>query len=252
MQFSGKVAIVTGAGSGMGRAIALLLAKRGARVVVADLDPPASQETVARIRDAGGDARYVQVDVSRPEDAERMVAFAVEEFGGLDILCNNAGINLAASATETDEEQWDRLMAVNVKGVFLGCKYAIPAMQRRGGGAIVNTVSTAGLRGFPNMAAYNASKGGAALLTRQLALDYARAGIRVNGVCPGVVDTPMTRRFMETHGDPEALAKSWEAIPIGRMAQPEEIAQAVAFLASDEAGYITGVLLPVDGGIMAG
>lgn len=252
MQFSDRVAIVTGAGSGMGRAIAMLLAERGAKLVVADLDSAAGEATVGLIRQSGGEARFIRVDVSCAADAEQMVRLAVQEFGQLDILCNNAGINLAAPATETSEEDWDRMMAVNLKGVFLGSKYAIREMIRRGSGSIVNTVSAAGLRGMPNMAAYNSSKGGAALLTRQLALDYAKQGIRVNGVCPGVVDTPMTRHFLETNPDPESLARTWEAIPIGHIAQPEDIARAVAFLASDEASYITGVLLPVDGGIMAG
>jgi NAD(P)-dependent dehydrogenase (short-subunit alcohol dehydrogenase family) len=236
----------------MGRAIALLLAARGARVVVADVDRAAGDETTALIEKAGGEARCVAVDVSCGVDAERMVQFAIQEFGQLDILCNNAGVNLAAPATETSEADWDRLMDVNLKGVFLGSKYAIKEMARRGRGAIVNTVSAAGLKGMPNMAAYNASKGGAALLTRQMALDYAKQGVRVNGVCPGVVDTPMTRRFLETNPDPQGLSRSWAEIPIGHIAQPDDIARAVAFLASDEASYITGVLLPVDGGITAG
>lgn len=252
MRLAGKVAVITGAGSGIGRATATLFAREGARVVVADMSEGGGRETVALIQAAGGEALFVKVDVTRAADVEAMVAAAVEQFGRLDILYNNAGIQIKGTATAMTEEAFDKVMAVNVKGVWLGCKYAIPQMERQGGGVIVNTASGAALIGTRENVAYCASKGAVLQLTRQIALDYAAAGIRVNAVAPGVVDTPLMAPVFEQMGN---VAQAKEATgsrhPLGRLAQPEEIAKAVLFLASDESSFSTGSCLVVDGGYTA-
>ncbi|MFI6498832.1 SDR family NAD(P)-dependent oxidoreductase [Nonomuraea typhae] len=241
----GKVAIVTGGASGIGRATATLFAKEGAKVVVADIDA-AGAEAVAR--EIGGTA--VQADVSQPQDCERIVRTAVETYGGLHVLFNNAGIIRRTTALDLDVEEWDKVMAVNVRSVFLMSKYAIPAMTD--GGAIVNTGSGWGLKGGGNAISYCASKAAVVNMTRALAIDHAKAGIRVNSVNPGDTDTPMLR------DEAEQLNEDWAAFekdaadrPMGRSGSPEEIAQAVLFLASDAASYITGSALVVDGGGLA-
>jgi NAD(P)-dependent dehydrogenase (short-subunit alcohol dehydrogenase family) len=252
MKLKGKVAIITGAGSGIGRATALLFAREGAKVVVADLVAATGEETVAEIKANGGEAIPVQVDVSKAEQVERMVQRTVEIFGRLDILFNNAGLTLPAMVTETSEEVWQKSIDVNLKGVMLGCKYAIPEMQKAGGGAIINTASMLGLVASPRQAPYCAAKGGVVLLTKQIAIDYARDNIRVNCICPSEVDTPMHRQFIAASPDPEATKKRLlERIPLNRVARPEEIAAAALFLASDDSSYVTGVALPVDGGLTA-
>lgn len=252
MRLAKKVAIITGAATGIGRAAALLFAREGARVVVADVDEEGGRETVALIEEAGGEALYVRVDVTRPADVERMVQTAVETYGRLDVLFNNAAVNLAATVTETSEEAWDRIMAVNVKGVFLGCKYAIPAMVAGGGGVIVNTASAAAIVGLKGLAAYTASKGAVLQLTRNVALDYADQKIRANALCPGVTATAMTLSVIEKSPNPEAMRQRMDAgRPLGRMADPEEIARAALFLASEESSFMTGVPLIVDGGFTA-
>ncbi len=252
MRLAKKVAIITGAATGIGRAAALLFAREGARVVVADVDDEGGRETVALIEEAGGEALYVRVDVTRPADVERMVRTAVETYGRLDVLFNNAAVNLAATVTETSEEAWDRIMAVNVKGVFLGCKYAIPAMAAGGGGVIVNTASAAAIVGLKGLAAYTASKGAVLQLTRNVALDYADQKIRANALCPGVTATAMTLSVIEKSPNPEAMRQRMDAgRPLGRMADPEEIARAALFLASEESSFMTGVPLIVDGGFTA-
>lgn len=252
MKLDGKVAIITGAGSGIGRATALLFAREGARVVVADVVEAAGRETVAQIEASGGEAAFVRVDVSQAAEVENMVRVAVDRFGGLDVLFNNAGLTIPAMVTETSEEVWDKSIDVNLKGVMLGCKYAIPEMLKRGGGAIINTASMLGLVASPRQAPYSAAKGGVVLLTKQVAIDYAHANIRVNCICPSEVNTPMHRKFIEETPDPEATRRRLlERIPLNRVAEPEELASVALFLASADSSYITGVALPVDGGLTA-
>jgi NAD(P)-dependent dehydrogenase (short-subunit alcohol dehydrogenase family) len=252
MKLKDKVAIVTGAGSGIGQATAILFARAGAGVVVADIVEEAGLATVGRIKDGGGEAVFTQTDVSKASEIETMVQTAVDSFGGLDILFNNAGLTIPAMVTETDETTWDRTIDVNLKGVMLGCKYAIPEMIKRGGGSIINTASMLGLVASPRQAPYCAAKGGVVLLTKQIAVDYARDNIRVNCICPSEVNTPMHRQFIAGTPEPEATRRSLrERIPLNRVAEPEEIATTALFLASNDSSYITGVALPVDGGLTA-
>lgn len=241
-----KVAIVTGAGSGIGRATAQVLASEGASVVVSDVTG-AEQDAA---REIGGETLAVHADVSNAADVEAMVAAAVSRFGRLDILFNNAGIEGAQAPTaDCTEETFDRVVAINLKGVFLGMKYAIPAMLRSGGGSIINAASVAGIVGFEGLPAYSASKGGVIQLTKVAALEYAARNIRVNATCPGLIWTPMVGRVI---GDNAAARAAFEALePIGRFGTPEEVAALVLFLASDESSFITGAALPVDGGLIA-
>jgi len=249
MRLAGKVSVITGAGSGIGRAAALLFAQEGARVVAADLNRRAAEETVRMIRNAGGQARAVEVDVSSADSVKRMLQETLEAYRRLDVLVNNAGYGFAATVEQTDETEWDRLMAVNLKGVYLGCKYAIPLMRRQGGGVIVNTASVVALVGIENRAAYCASKGGVAALTRAMALDHVRDGIRVNCVAPGTVDTPYFSEIIAQSPDPAAPRKELEERqPMKRMGRPEEIAYAMLYLASEESSFVTGSVLVVDGG----
>jgi meso-butanediol dehydrogenase/(S,S)-butanediol dehydrogenase/diacetyl reductase len=252
MKLDGKVAIITGAGSGIGQAAAALFAKEGAKVVVADLSASRGQDTVALIEAIPGSAISFQVDVSDARQVQHLVRATLDAYDRLDILFNNAGINLAATVTETSEEAWDQVMAVNVKGVFLGCKYAIPAMIQTGGGVIINSSSAAGVVGLRGLAAYTASKGAVLQLTRNIALDYAAHNIRANALCPGVTASPMTMAVIESQSDPEAMRQRMETgRPMGRMAQPEEMARAALFLASDDSSFMTGSPLIVDGGYTA-
>jgi NAD(P)-dependent dehydrogenase (short-subunit alcohol dehydrogenase family) len=246
----GKVALVTGAGSGIGRAAALAFAREGAKVVVADVAVEGGNETVQLVEKAGGQGFFVKADVSAAASVEEMVRTAVDQFGGLDCAFNNAGIEGAQAPTdECTEENWDRVLTVNLKGVWLCLKHEIAYMRTHGGGAIVNTASVAGLVGFPNIPAYNASKGGVVQLTRTAALEYAKEGIRVNAVCPGVIRTPMVERFLG--GSPEAEAQFTAMEPVGRMGTPEEVAEAAVWLCSDGASFVTGLPMPVDGGLVA-
>jgi len=248
------VAVLTGAGLGIGRATALAFAREGARVVAVDCDARSGEETVALLREqAGADALFVQADVSDPAEVEAMVRAVVNTCGRIDILHNNAGIDLpqATDVLSTEVEDWERILDVNLKGVFLCCKAAIPAMAGGGGGAIVNTASVAGLRPMPREAAYGAAKAGLVLLTRQVARDYAAQRIRVNSVSPGPMAKPTRHRLEALQRDPAALERRQafaQRIPLGRMCLPEDIAHAVLFLASDEAAMITGADLVVDGG----
>ena len=251
-KLEGKVAIVTGAASGIGRASAHLFAREGAEVVVADLPSTAGDETAARIRQDGGQALFVPVDVAEPAMVEHMVRAAVETFGRVDVLFNNAGVNFPGTVVDVTEEIWQRSLDVNLKGVMLGCRFAIPQMLENGGGSIVNTASMLGLVASPRQAPYAAAKGAVVQLTRQIAVDYAARNIRVNCICPSEVDTPMNRRFIEGTPDPAAARRRVLArIPLNRMAEPEEIAAVALFLASDDSSYVTGVALPVDGGLTA-
>ena len=251
---AGKIAIVSGAAAGIGRATALRLAEEGAKICLGDIDRTGAESCAADIRARGGEAFPLALDVAEEADWRRIINATVERFGGLDILVNNAGIAFAAGLEETTTEQWRRIMAVNVDSVFFGCKFALPAMRESGGGAIVNISSILGLVGSPVQAAYGATKGAVRLFTKGVALECAEAGwnIRVNSVHPAYIRTPMVERYAETWG---SLNKGLEALgdlhPIGRVGEAEEVANAVLYLASDEAKFVTGAELLIDGGYTA-
>jgi NAD(P)-dependent dehydrogenase (short-subunit alcohol dehydrogenase family) len=252
MRLASKVAIITGAGAGIGRSTALLFAKESAKVVVADCDSERGAETVSIIREDGGEATFVQVDVSKAADAERMARTAVETYGQIDILVNNAGIYVQANAVEMTEEDWDRILDVNLKGVFLCSKHCISEMIKGGGGSIVNIGSEAGIVGIKNQVAYNVSKGGIIALTKSTAVDFAAHNIRVNCVCPGTTETPLVKAAVERAQDPAAARRALEEVrPANRLGRPEEIAAGILYLASDESPYATGSILSIDGGYTA-
>jgi NAD(P)-dependent dehydrogenase (short-subunit alcohol dehydrogenase family) len=251
MRLQNKVAVITGAGSGIGRESALLFAREGARVVVADVNDDAGQGVVEELRGAGGEAVYVRADVSKAAEAEGMVRAAEESFGRLDVLFNNAGISHARDddAVATEEEVWDLTMNINLKGVFLGCKYGIPALRRAGGGSIINTASFVALLGAATpQLAYTASKGGVLAMTRELAVIHAREGIRVNALCPGPLRTELLMKYLDTE---QKRQRRLVHIPMGRFGEAREIARAALFLASDESSFTTGATFLVDGGITA-
>ncbi|MCL4541447.1 MAG: SDR family oxidoreductase [Chloroflexi bacterium] len=252
MKLTGKAAIVTGAGSGIGRAIAQMLAAEGARVAAVDFSKDGGEGTVQLIQGAGGECIFIEADVARASDVQRYVQTTVDRYGHIDVLCNNAGIGVAAPVTETTEEDWDRVLAVDLKGVFLGCKYTIPIMIRQGGGVIVNTASVAGMVGVLNRAAYCAAKAGVVGLTKSIAVDYIGQNIRANAVCPGTVDSPWIQKILNQQPDPVAERQRMvERQPMGRMGRPEEIARAVLYLASDDSAFVTGSTLVIDGGLTA-
>jgi NAD(P)-dependent dehydrogenase (short-subunit alcohol dehydrogenase family) len=249
---TGKKAIVTGGAGGIGRASAILLAEAGAAVTIVDLDEPGGEAVVRQILESGGKAMFVRADVSRAEDCLNAVRETVETWGGVDILFNNAGIIRRATVTELSEEDWDRVMAVNVRSMFLMCKYVIPLMEQAGGGAIINNASGWGVTGGARAAVYCASKGAVINLTKAMALDHGSKNIRVNCIAPGDTDTSMLRNEAKQLGEPEAAFLKDSALrPLGRIARPEEIASTVLFLASEAASFITGAILPVDGGALA-
>ncbi len=253
MKFKDKVAVITGGAMGIGAATARLFAAEGALVVIGDVAGEAAGLVVETIAAAGGQAAQFQVDVRKPDEAERVIQGAISIFGGVDILVNNAGVALAKSTLDTTPEEWERVIGINLTGAWLSARAVIPEMIRRGGGVIVNVASNAGLVGFPNLAAYCASKGGLVQLTKAMALDCAPLHIRVNAVCPGHTRTPMGNGFIAAQPDPAAFVKEFINVqhPIGRMAEPEEVARAVLFLASDDASFVTGSILAVDGGYTA-
>ena len=245
MRLEGKVALITGAGAGIGRAAAELFAREGASVAVVDYDAAAAQSTCAAIEAQGGRAIALPADVSQPDQVEAMVQATVQAFGGIDILFNNAGILIFGTVTDTTFADWRRVMAVNLDGVFLCSKAVIPHMRARGGGSIINMSSSTGAHdGNGNAAAYVTSKGGVTLLTRCMAIDHAADHIRVNAIAPGPTDTPMLRRIMS----PAEMAAFAATFPARRLGQPQEIAAAALFLASDEASFVTGAVFAVDGG----
>jgi NAD(P)-dependent dehydrogenase (short-subunit alcohol dehydrogenase family) len=250
MRLQDKVAIITGAGGGMGRMAALMFAGQGARVVAAEFSEAAGEETVRLVREAGGDASFIKVDVSREADAEAMVDYAVATYGRLDILYNNAGIMPEAdhSVVDTAVDVWDQVMAVNVRGVFLGCKFAIPRMVGQGGGSIINIASFVALVGCSvPQDAYTASKGALLSLTRSLAVQFGPNGVRTNAICPGPVETPLLMEWLVK--DEEAKRIRLARNPTGRFGKPEEIVHMAIYLASDESRWTNGAQLVVDGGI---
>lgn len=251
-KLAGKVAIVTGAASGIGAATARLFADEGAKLVLADWDEERGQLVLSDVRSRGAEARFVKTDVSKPEDTEAMVRAAVESYGRLDVIFNNAGIEGEMNKPTADctLENWQRVIGVNLTGVFLGMKYAIPEMLKSGGGSVINNASVAGLVGFAGIPAYCAAKGGVVQLTKCAALEYAAQGIRVNVICPGVIWTPMVERATGGSAEAEAAFKSME--PVGRFGAPEEIARMALFLASDDSAFCTGAPFIVDGGFVAG
>jgi NAD(P)-dependent dehydrogenase (short-subunit alcohol dehydrogenase family) len=251
MRLANKVALITGGGSGIGRESCLLFAREGAKVVVVDLKKETAEATAEQIRAAGGDARAFAADVSKAKDAEGMVRFAEESYGRLNVVFNNAGVfhNDDNSVTNTAEEIWDLVIDINLKGVFLGCQYAIPALQRAGGGSIINTASFVAILGaaVPQIA-YTASKGGVLAMTREIAVEFARQNIRANALCPGPVETPLLAELL---ADPARRQRRLVHIPMGRFARAEEMANAALFLASDESSFVNGATFLVDGGITA-
>ncbi len=250
-QLKDKVALITGGAGGIGRETALLFAREGARVVIADVDDRAGKRLAGRINRSGGEAVYCRADVSRSTDCAGMVAAAEAEFGALHILFNNAGIMLAddADAVETSEAVWDATLSVNLKGVFLGCKHGIPALRRAGGGSVINTASFVALMGAATpQLAYTASKGGVVALSRELAVIHARENIRVNALCPGPLHTELLMKVLNT---PRKQRRRLVHIPMGRFGEAREIARAALYLAGDDASFVTGTEFVVDGGITA-
>ena len=248
MRLKDKVAIITGGASGIGKATAILFAEHGAKIAVADIDENGANQTLAAIHDAGKEAIYVQTDVTISDNTERMVAETVSRYGKLDILLSSAGIAMRLPVADLSETDWHRCLDVNLTGVYLCAKAAIPAMRMNGGGSIINLSSIYGLVGADVRAAYVASKGGVTNLTRGMALDYAEENIRVNCICPGFVETPLVAGVVKTPQEYRNLA---DRHPMRRLAQPEEIAYGALYLASDESAFVTGIALPIDGGYTA-
>jgi NAD(P)-dependent dehydrogenase (short-subunit alcohol dehydrogenase family) len=245
-RLDGKVALITGAAGGMGREAAGLFAEEGARVVISDVEEEAGRAAAEEIGEA---AAFIPADVSRAPDVEAMVRFAVERFGGLHVLYNNAGVILPddGGVVETDEDTWDRTMSINLKGVWLGCKFGIPAMIRSGGGSIVNVASFVALMGAATpQIAYTATKGGVLSMTREIAVEYARRGIRANALCPGPIETPLLRHLFQ---DDAARQRRLVHIPMGRLGRADEVVRAALWLASDDSSFMTGAAMVVDGGI---
>lgn len=246
----GKTAIVTGAGNGIGRAVAIALAREGARVAVADIDERSGEETLAAIEAGDGKGFFRRTDVGVTADMERVVNNVLRRWGRLDVLVNNAGVAVPGSVTEISEQEWERVLAVNLSGVWRGMHFAIPAMLRTGGGSVINMSSVQSIVGFRAWAGYAASKGGINSLTRQAAIDYAAQSIRVNAILPGTILTPMNERILATAPADSRIEAEWLSMhPVGRLGRPEEVAALAVFLASDESSFITGELIRADGGM---
>jgi len=252
MKLTNKVAIITGSGSGIGQAAAVLFSKEGAKVVIVDCDKEKGEETVDIIRKRGGEVTFIPTDISKALDVKRVVNRTLQIYGKIDILVNNAGIYIKGDVVDTEEEDWDRIVSVNLRGAFLCSKYCILEMLKRRGGVIVNVASEAGVVAIRDQVAYNVSKSGLISLTKSTALDFADKNIRVNCICPGTTETPLFKAAVEKESDPVKARRLLEqARPLNRLGKPEEIAYGILFLASDEAAYITGSSLIEDGGYTA-
>ncbi len=253
MRLAQRVAVITGAGSGIGQAMARRFGSEGARILAADVNGGAAEETSRMVGGDGGTCRPFKVDVTQAEQVRAMIEQAISEYGRVDILCNNAGIGSTTDVVDCEPEEWDRVMTVNVKSVYLGCKYVVPHMLEQGRGVIINTASVAGMVGIVKRASYCASKGAVIALTRQVAIEYVGRGIRVNCLCPGTVDSPWVERLLQQADDRAAARQALEKRqPMGRLGTPEEVAAAALYLASDDAAFITGTGLVLDGGWTAG
>ena len=251
-RLAGKVALVTGGGTGIGKAIALAFAREGAKVAVAGRRREKLQETVREVEKQGADGLAIACDVSNARDAESAVHETAKNFGKLDVLVNNAGVLHVATIEGTSEDEWDRLMTINLKGPFLMCRAALPEFRKAGGGAIVNVGSVLGLIGMKDRAAYCASKGGVTLLTKAMALDHAHEHVRANCICPSIVETELVQGLFSASEEGKALRKARIAqIPMGRVGKPEDVAEMAVFLASEESSWLTGAAIPLDGGLSA-
>jgi len=252
MRLREKVAIITGAGSGIGRTTALLFSEEGAKVVVVDIDKARGQDTVDIITRKGREAILVPTDITDPSQVKSMVTKVIEAYGRMNILVNNAGIYVQGDIISTNEEQWDKIIAVNLRAAFLCCKYCIPQMIKSGGGVVINVSSEAGIVAIKNQVAYNVSKAGLISLTKSVAVDFASQNIRANCVCPGTTETPLVAFALAKQADPERARREVEKIrPANRLGKPEEIAYGILYLASDESPYATGTVLSIDGGYTA-
>ncbi len=252
MRLKDRVSIITGSGAGIGKATALRFGQEGAKVIVADVDEGTGQEVVHQIKGTGTEAVFVQTDVSVSDDCRRLMEVTAGAFGRIDILVNNAGIYVQGDVTTTTEEDWERLLSVNLDGVFYCSRHAVPYMIKTGGGSIVNVASEAGIVGIKNQLAYNVSKAAVIMMTKSMAIDLAPHHIRVNAVCPGTTETPLVKAAIERSPDPAETRKALESCrPANRLGRPEEIASAILFMASDEPAYATGSVLAIDGGMTA-
>ena len=246
-----KACIVTGGAMGIGKVTALALAREGGKVAIADIDVVGGEATVAEIIAAGGEAFFHRTDVGVSADVHALIEAVAQRYGRLDVLFNNVGVAISGAAHEMSEEDWNRVLNINLSGIWRGMKYAIPKMLTSGGGSIINTSSAQSLIGFSGWSGYAASKGGVNALTQQAAFEYANRKIRVNAIAPGTIMTPMNEKFIREAADPDAVMAGWASLhPIGRVGQPSDVAEAVVFLASDESSFITGVVLRVDGGMI--
>jgi NAD(P)-dependent dehydrogenase (short-subunit alcohol dehydrogenase family) len=246
----GKVVIVTGAAMGIGRASAILLAQQGAKVVISDVNVDKAEETCSIVLENGGESIFVETDVANDANVKALIEKTIQIYGKIDVLYNNVGVAIPGNVVETSEENWHRVMDINLGGIFRGCKYAIPYMIEKGGGSIVNTSSVQALTGFEGWAGYAASKGAIISLTRQMAAEYAKHKIRVNCIAPGTIMTPMNEKIFDETDNPQELIDTWNNMhPIGRFGQPEEIAQIGLFLASEMSSFITGQCIVADGGV---
>jgi len=251
VKLKGKVAAITGAGSGIGESIARLFAKEGALVGVIDYVRKAGEAVVSKIRNESGEAIFIEADVSKVSDTERMIKTIIDNFGSLHILVNNAGVELVKHTLETTEDEWEKVIGVNLKGTFFSSKAAIPEIERSGGGSIINISSVNALNGLPDLVAYSASKGGVLSMTIAMAKDLAPKNIRVNAILPGAIDTPMLRVYLDAQPDPEkALLEMTDRHLLKRIGRPEDVAKAALYLASDDANWVTGIALIIDGGYL--